>query len=173
MRKKSKYFFYIFIGIFLAIIIKLFVFDIYKVEGTSMQPNFYNNQIIYVNKLAYGIVNPFGSNLLVQWKKPQENDVVIFYHNGNTVIKRCLATENDLLEYSVNTDYNLIIKHSDGTNKDVPLNQIQYHLMEGNYFVPKDTIFVVGDNYHDSLDSRNYGFVSCKNILGKVICKSS
>ena len=173
MRKKSKYFFYIFIGIFLAIIIKLFVFDIYKVEGTSMQPNFYNNQIIYVNKLAYGIVNPFGSNLLVQWKKPQENDVVIFYHNGNTVIKRCLATENDLLEYSVNTDYNLIIKHSDDTNKDIPLNQIQYHLMEGNYFVPKDTIFVVGDNYYDSLDSRNYGFVSCKNILGKVICKSS
>lgn len=160
-------------GVLAAIIFKIFVFDIYKVEGSSMEPNFYNNQIIYVNKLAYGIVNPFGSNLLVQWKKPQKDDVVIFYHNGNAVIKRCLATENELLEYSVNTDYNLIIKHSDGSDEKIPLSQIQYHLMEGNFFVPENRIFVVGDNYHDSVDSRNYGFVSCENILGKVICKKN
>ena len=138
-----------------------------------MEKKFYSGQYIFVNKLSYGLVNPFQNKTLLQWKSPKENDIVLFVHSGTLVVKRCAAVEGDLLEYSADRDYNLLIKDKSGlVKKIIPLTEIQYHSMKGNFSVPKGTILAVGDNYLDSVDSRNYGFVPTANILGKVICKN-
>ena len=150
----------------IAFLIKLFVLDIVLVSGTSMMPNIKDGEIIFINKLAYGIVQPFSSSFLVQWDSPKENDVVIYLYNDKMVVKRCIATEFTPLVFSQNSEYNMEVN-----NKNIPLKEEQFQRIKNSYFVPEGMILAIGDNYAESVDSRNYGFVSVKNIIGKVLCK--
>lgn len=150
----------------IAFLIKLFVLDIVLVSGTSMMPNIKDGEIIFINKLAYGIVQPFSSSFLVQWDSPKENDVVIYLYNDKMVVKRCIATEFTPLEFYQDSEYNMEVN-----NKNIPLKEEQFQRIKNSYFVPEGMILAIGDNYAESVDSRNYGFVSVKNIIGKVICK--
>jgi signal peptidase I len=150
----------------IAFLIKLFVLDIVLVYGTSMMPNIKDGEIIFINKLAYGIVQPFSSSFLVQWDSPKENDVVIYLYNDKMVVKRCIATEFTPLEFYQDSEYNMEVN-----NKNIPLKEEQFQRIKNSYFVPEGMILAIGDNYAESVDSRNYGFVSVKNIIGKVLCK--
>ena len=150
----------------IAFLIKLFVLDIVLVSGTSMMPNIKDGEIIFINKLAYGIVRPFSSSFLVQWDTPKENDVVIYLYNDKMVVKRCIATEFTPLEFYQDSEYNMEVN-----NKNIPLKEEQFQRIKNSYFVPEGMILAIGDNYAESVDSRNYGFVSVKNIIGKVLCK--
>ena len=150
----------------IAFLIKLFVLDIVLVSGTSMMPNIKDGEIIFINKLAYGIVQPFSSSFLVQWDSPKENDVVIYLYNDKMVVKRCIATEFTPLEFYQDSEYNMEVN-----NKNIPLKEEQFQRIKNSYFVPEGRILAIGDNYAESVDSRNYGFVSVKNIIGKVLCK--
>jgi signal peptidase I len=154
------------ITLIIAFLIKLFVLDIVVVSGTSMMPNIKDGQTIFINKLAYGIVRPFSSSFLVQWKTPKENDIVIYLYNDKMVVKRCVATEFTPLVFSQNSEYNMEVNE-----KIIPLKEEQYHRIKNSSFVPEGMILAIGDNYDESVDSRNYGFVSVKNIIGKVLCK--
>lgn len=157
---------YICAGIFAAVLIKFFVIDVLYINGTSMEPQFKEGQRIIVNKAAYGIQKPFSAELLVKWKEPETDDVIIYLYNDKLVIKRCAATEGTVLEYSYDSEYNLY-----AGDKIIPLTEIQYHRMKSSSVVPEGMILAVGDNYAESIDSRMYGFVPVKNILGKVICR--
>ena len=153
------------IGLFAGFLIKLFAFDILFVSGKSMEPAIKDGSVLAVNKLAYGLAQPYREKLLVQWAAPKKGDVVIFLYNNKTVVKRCLATAGEKLKY---TDINGYFLEID--NKKIPLSKKQYTNLSGTECVPQGFILAVGDNYDVSVDSREYGFVSEKNILGKVIC---
>lgn len=157
---------YFIIGIITAIFLKLFVVDLVKISGNSMEPALKDGNLAIVFKLAYGIPQPFGDKLLIQWKTPKENDVVIYLYNNNMVVKRCVAREHTPLEISSNTEYSIIVGE-----KTIPLNDEQYEKIRYSKKVPEDRIMAVGDNYSQSVDSRNYGFIATNNILGKVLCK--
>lgn len=150
----------------IALLTKLFILDIVLVSGTSMMPNIKDGQTIFINKLAYGIVKPFSSSFLTQWKTPKENDIVIYLYNDKMVVKRCVATELTPLEFYQNTEYSMKVN-----DKIIPLKEEQYQRIKNSSFVPEGMILAIGDNYTESVDSRNYGFVSVKNIIGKVLCK--
>ena len=66
------------------------------------------------------------------------------------------------------SDYNYILKAGDFS---IPLSQIQYLNLKDSASVPQGYILAIGDNHEVSVDSRTYGFVSERNILGKVLCK--
>ena len=119
--QESTFWKYIFAGIFIGTVIKVFVFDILSVQGISMEPAIHDNEKILVCKLSYGIVNPFGNSTLIRWKNARTGDIVIYYYKNNLVVK--------------------------------------------------GMILAIGDNFENSIDSRTYGFVAQKNILGKVIFK--
>ena len=157
----------VFIGLIAAALFKLFVFEILTVDGSSMSPALKDNQTIYVNKLAYGIVNPFGSKLIVQWAKPKKDDIVVYLYNNNLVVKRCVATENDTLDYFTNSKYILLVN----LDKQIPLTKEQYFNLKNCLAVPEGYILAIGDNYETSFDSRNYGFIPVSNVLVKVICR--
>ena len=55
----------IFIGLIIAAFIKLFIIEFLVVDGISMEPTIKNHQTIIINKLSYGLQNPFGSKLLI------------------------------------------------------------------------------------------------------------
>ncbi len=165
-RKSPNIFLCVALGIFIAVILKFFAFDFFRVEGISMSPEIQDGQIIFVNKLAYGLVNPFTAEIFLRWKKPQEDDVILYLYENSWVVKRCVAIEGAPLEYFGDSEYNLIVG-----NKKISLNSIQYHKMRSSEKIPQGYVLAVGDNYALSFDSRNYGFVPEKNVVGKVIIK--
>ena len=163
-RKSNKLAIFIYSGIFAGVIIKLFIFDILRVSGTSMEPAIKDGGRVCVNRLAYGLAIPFRSTFIVQWGQPKSGDVVIYLHDDKIVVKRCAAIGGDNLEFSTDSDYNLIL----GGNK-IPLTRTQYDMMKSFDKVPEGYILALGDNYNESVDSRTYGFVSVKNVTGKII----
>ena len=129
-----------------------------------MEPNVKDKSSVIVGKLSFGLVKPFGDDLIIQWGSPKPDDIILYYYNNKTVIKRCVAVAGDTLEFSAFQGYSVCA----GENT-IPLKESQYQRLKHNSVVPKGMIFAVGDNYAESIDSRDYGFVSEKNILGKVL----
>lgn len=154
----------IFFGLLIGLFLKLFVFDFLKISGKSMEPTLSSGNHIVINKAAYGIQNPFTKNYFFTWKSPKKNDVVTFLNDNKIVVKRCVLTEGDSLEILVDSGYHIIIN-----NQKVPLSEFQYLQFAGTKTVPSGYIFVLGDNFLYSVDSRDYGFVSTKSIKGKAI----
>ncbi|WP_294428771.1 signal peptidase I [uncultured Treponema sp.] len=156
------------IGLLFGLLLKLFVFEILTVSGESMFPAIKDGERLFVSKCAYGLCEPYGDKLLLQWKKPKSGDVVIYLYNNKIVVKRCVALGGDKLEILRDSDYNYILQAGDFS---IPLSQIQYLNLKDSSSVPEGYILAVGDNHAVSVDSRSYGFVSERNILGKVLCK--
>lgn len=165
--KSFSIFYCIFIGLIIACLVKLFLIELLTVDGSSMKPTLKDKQTIFVNKAAYGIPNPFGAELLVQWAEPKPGDVVIYLYKNNLVVKRCVATQNAPLDYLTNSSYILLVER----NLQIPLTEEQYQNLKDCSSVPEDYILAIGDNYEESFDSRNYGFIPVTNVLGKVICR--
>lgn len=163
-KKNNSLFIYILIGILLGTILKLFVFDILTVSGISMEPTLKDNSVVIVNKLSYGLVIPFRYKFFFTWNKPQANDIVIFLHDNKIVIKRCVATSGQQLDFLHDTEYSLIVG-----NKKIILTEEQFSKMKQFDKVPEGYILAIGDNYYNSVDSRSYGFISEKNVIGKII----
>ncbi|MBR5646903.1 MAG: signal peptidase I [Treponema sp.] len=160
----------IFLALFCAFFLKFFVIDYLKIAGKSMEPVIKDRQIVFINRLAYGLSKPFTDTYFFQWKKPSRNDIVLFLHDNKIVVKRCVLTGGDYLEILSDSEYDnnyyLLIDE-----KHIPVNQRQYNWLKDITKVPDNFIFVLGDNFNNSVDSRDYGFVSCRNITGKVIGK--
>ncbi len=154
------------LGLAAGSLIKVFLFDILHVSGLSMEPAIHNKSTLAVNKLAYGLNCPGYGRLLLKWNTPNVNDIVIYLYNNKIVVKRCVATEGQLLEYSTDPVYNLTVG-----DKNIPLTAEQYIKMKNCNSVPEGYILAIGDNYSESIDSRNYGFVSTGSVLGKVLWK--
>lgn len=146
--------------------VKLFVFDILSVEGGSMEPSLHDGENIFVSKLSYGLVNPFGSSTFIHWRDAKKGDIVVYLYNSNYVVKRCVAVEGETIAISDETPYTLTVGGA-----TYPLTPMQRALMEGSGRVPEGTILAVGDNYDASIDSRTYGFVPQEDLLGKVLFK--
>ena len=153
-------------GILLGVFLKLFIIDIAKVSGTSMYPAIKDGETIFINKLAYGIVTPLGDSLLFSWKEPKKGDIVLYIYNGKPVIKRIVALQYEKLEYYTENGYTMKV-----AGVSIPLTEAQYQRIKYNSFVPENTVLCIGDNHLESVDSRNYGFVTIESILGKVLCR--
>lgn len=156
-------------GLVLALLLKLFALDFLKIKGDSMSPTLKENQMIGINKLAYGLLKPGTDEYLIQWNAPAKNDLVIFLHNNKIVVKRCILTGGEYLEILYDSEYNFY--YILVGNRKVKLSRVQKDLFNSNLNVPEGYIFVLGDNDTNSVDSRDYGFVSIKNITGRVIGK--
>ena len=154
------------IAVIISLLVKIFIFDLVKISGSSMEPTLKNSRIVLVNKLAYGIVKPFTSEFIIQWKEPQTNDIVIFLHDNKMCVKRVVAEESFPLEFYADSEYSLKIGE-----KLIPLTESQFKNLAGYSTVPENTVLAIGDNYSTSIDSRKFGFISVKNVIGKVVCK--
>lgn len=155
-------------------VLKLFVVDILHVSGRSMMPSIADGERIVVNRLAYGVAAPFGDSLAFCWAEPRRGDVVIYLYNDKIVVKRCVAVGGDPLsaefcmELPPDSQYTLRIC---GGGCEVPLSEPQYLALRGVGSVPDGYILAVGDNYRESVDSRTYGFVATRSVLGRVVGK--
>jgi signal peptidase I len=147
------------IALALVVVVYLFIASPHEVIGQSMEPNFHTGEYILANKFQYR----FGS--------PKRGEVVIFKHSeAADFIKRVIGVPGDRVElrggkFYVN-DQLVDEPYLSAANQNTPGGDF---LSEGGYVdVPKDMLFVAGDNRNNSSDSRTWGFLSIADIKGKA-----
>lgn len=140
-----------------------------------MLPTLLIGDHLLVNKFIYGIRLPFTGNLMIPFNKPGRGDVVVFrFPKDRSVdyIKRVVGTPGDTVEVRKKQVY------INGEPVDDPHAHISSpSILNANasprdnfgpVLVPEGRIFVMGDNRDNSYDSRFWGFVDQKDILGKA-----
>ncbi|MFH1640539.1 MAG: signal peptidase I [Candidatus Omnitrophota bacterium] len=163
----------IIIALVLAMIIRFFVIESFKIPTGSMRPTLLEGDLIMVNKFIYGARVPFTDLRLPALRQPNRGDVIVFIYPvepKKNFIKRLIAFSGETVEIRDGTIY-----VNDQPLLDPVFNQ-RYYYNRGDFgreqekiVVPEDSLFVLGDNSASSQDSRYWGFMPKKNLLGEAI----
>src|SRR5262245_18828464 len=91
----------ILMALLLALFIRTFIVQAFKIPSGSMIPTLLIGDHILVNKLAYGVRMPLLEKYLVEYRRPQRGDVVVFIFPEDTTkdfIKRVIGVAGDTVE---------------------------------------------------------------------------
>jgi signal peptidase I len=138
-----------------ATLIVTFGFQVARVEGQSMAPTLADQDRLIVNKLAYRLASP------------QKGDIVMLYYPLNpdkSFVKRVIAEESDTVRV---VDGRVYVNDVPVRDDFVP-PEYRSHDDWGPQVIPEGYYFVMGDHRNNSSDSRHWGFVPKKYIIGKV-----
>jgi signal peptidase I len=155
-----------------------FVFQQYEVDGPSMQPTLQTGNRLVVLKIARTWARVTGHPYI-----PKRGDIVVFTEkdlfnldevNSDQLIKRVIGLpgERVVVDNGVLTIYNK--QHPNGFRPDAVLpygNVIKQTMGNINIVVPAGDVFVCGDNRSNSLDSRYFGPVPAKYIIGQLVLR--
>lgn len=149
------------IAFILAMIIRTFVVQAFKIPSGSMRPTFMEGDRILVSKFTY------------KFKEPQLGDIVVFKYpedKKKDFVKRMIAKGGQTVEIKDGGIYiDGKLTQSPQAVKDVYYyNRGDYGLSGQKIAVPPDSYYVLGDNSGSSRDSRYWGFVPKKNLQGKA-----
>jgi len=156
----------------IAIFLRTFFFQIYKIPTTSMVPTLVPGDKIFVNKLVYGPKVPFTDLRIKGFGKPQRGDVVVFippHDRKKAYIKRLIGLEGDkitLKDGNVYVNGKMVVEPTIARN--YYYNQGSFGAEGQEITVPKGKYFFLGDNSISSLDGRFWGFAEEKDIIGKA-----
>jgi len=153
----------ILIAIILALIIRTFLVQAYKIPTGSMRPTFLENDRILVDKITY------------RFREPERGEIIVFKYpvdNKKDFVKRLVARGGESVEIRNGS------LHLNGEKLEEPPGIVknryynredwQYGREDQVISVPEGHVFVLGDNSAHSSDSRNWGFVAEKDIKGKA-----
>jgi signal peptidase I len=164
----------------------------------SMKPSIIEGDRILVNKLAYDLKVPFTTWHLAQWDNPTRGDIVVFFSpaDGVRLVKRVVGVPGDRIELVNNqlrvngqpADYSPLDSKfgSELPAAERPLHQFATETVAGrshpvmgtaslpaprtfgSIVVPAGQYFMMGDNRDNSYDSRFYGCVDRRRIVGRA-----
>jgi len=124
-----------------------------RIDGSSMEPNLHHGEFVIVSKINY------------RFGEPERGDVVVFDFPRNITqeyIKRVIGLPGDhILIEDGNVYVNEII-----LSEPYLIMEPQY---EGEWDVPENTLFVLGDNRNNSSDSHTWGTVPMSNVIGEAL----
>lgn len=160
-----------------ALLLTAFVFQSYQVDGPSMETTLSNNDRLIVWKMPRT-----WSRITRHPYIPQRGDVIVFVAHGvgdfespdKQLIKRVVALpgERVVVKNNILTVYNKAHPHGFRPDKTLPYgNVIGETQGDIDQVVPNDSVFVCGDNRDNSLDSREFGPVATKDIVGKLVMR--
>ncbi|MFH1799074.1 MAG: signal peptidase I [Candidatus Omnitrophota bacterium] len=155
-----------------AFFIRTFIAQPFKIPSNSMYPTLRPGDRIFVNKFLYGAKIPLTNIRLPKARPPDEGDIVVFtspIEKNKFLVKRFIAGGGQIVQIK---DGELFV---DGTKVEkIPIARFFYY-NRGEYDgsdralrVPQGYFYVLGDNSANSLDSRYWGFVPNKNLVGKA-----
>ena len=163
------------VAIILALFIRTFIVQAFKIPSGSMKETLQIGDHILVNKFIYGVKIPFLRTTIIEVKNPKRNDIVVFKFPedpGKDFIKRVIGVAGDVVEHR---DKKVYVNNE--PVDDVFGMYTDPHIFPGSYqprdnfgpvTVPPDSLFVMGDNRDHSYDSRWWGFVNLKAVQGKA-----
>jgi signal peptidase I len=179
-----------------VLLLRSFLVEPFRIPSGSMMPTLLVGDFILVNKFDYGIRLPVLNTKIIDIGEPKRGDVVVFrYPKDPSVdyIKRVVGLPGDRIGY-----YNKILHINGKPIAQVPagvyvgkgsgvsmsgagerqeqLGDVQHQILvmprtpglEGEFVVPENEYFVMGDNRDNSNDSRYWGTVPEENLVGKA-----
>ncbi|UCD86806.1 MAG: signal peptidase I [Desulfobacterales bacterium] len=165
----------IFIAVILALFIRTFVVQAFKIPSGSMKPTLLVGDHILVNKFIYGIKIPFLNITLIPVKEPERGDIVVFKFPEDPkkdFIKRVIGLPGDTVQI-----HNKRVFINQKPMQDPYGTYLESHVIPagarprdnmGPVTVPADSLFVMGDNRDHSYDSRFWGFADLSALRGKA-----
>ncbi|MCF8038022.1 MAG: signal peptidase I [Desulfohalobiaceae bacterium] len=175
------------IALILAFFIRSFVVQAFKIPSGSMLETLQIGDHLLVNKFLYGVKLPFVNKTVIPVSEPEVQDIIVFKYPedpSKDFIKRVIGTPGDTIEirdkqvwrngkkltepYARHTSNHI-------NDNDFPMQQWPPHSYApvlrdnlGRIQVPEDKYFVMGDNRDESYDSRFWGYVDEKDVVGKA-----
>lgn len=183
----------------IVLLFRSFLFEPFKIPSGSMIPTLLVGDFIVVNKFSYGIRLPVVNKKVISIGSPQRGDVVVFRYPrdpGVNFIKRAVGLPGDTITYRdkqlfVNgekvddtstgrfesSDIKCSTPAADAGLFDEQLGDVDHKILlhgrsrsrNGQWVVPADHYFMMGDNRDRSNDSREWGFVPEENLLGRAV----
>ncbi len=163
------------IAVVMAMIIKAFFIQAFKIPSGSMIPTLKIGDHILVNKFIYGTKIPFTDRIIIPFKTPNRGDIIVFKYpddESKDFIKRVIGLPGDTLEIKEKRVFinGKMLDESYPEHGDPVIYPygIQPRDNFGPIVVPEGSYFCMGDNRDFSLDSRYWGFVKLNKIKGKA-----
>ncbi len=161
----------ILIAAIIALLVRTFFVQAFRIPSGSMEPTLLVGDYLLVNKFIYGIRIPFMGTALFQYRNPQRGNVIVFIFPldpSKDFIKRVIGIGGEKVQIIENKIYindHLIDDPWGSFKKREPFPAMENF---GPAIVPKDSLFVLGDNRNNSDDSRFWGFVPLEAVVGKA-----
>lgn len=166
------------IAILLALVIRTYVVQAFKIPSGSMEDTLLIGDHLLVNKFIYGTKIPFTDTQIIKLRDPKRGDVVVFEYPEDPrkdFIKRIVGVPGDVVEgkdkqlFVNGKPYNIpqaVHKESEIIPKEQnPRDSF------GPIVVPENSYFVMGDNRDRSYDSRFWKFVRRDQLKGLAFVK--
>jgi len=180
------------IAILLALFIRTFIVQAFKIPSGSMKPTLLIGDHLLVNKFVYGIKIPYADRVIIPVKNPKRGDVIVFKwpkDESKDFIKRVIGIEGDVIEIKENQLFinseGITTEHAGEFNdEDLYVEELEEYLGDvkhsvldrekgyedfGPITVPENSVFVMGDNRDNSQDSRYWDCVTLNKIKGKAL----
>jgi len=159
------------IAFILAMFIRTFIVQAFKIPSGSMRPTLLEGDRILVNKFIYGAKIPFTDLRLPGLRKPKRGDVIVFIYPEDTrrdFIKRLVAQEGEGVLIKDGKIYINGQVLDDPKFARIYYNRSPYGKEGSEIIVPPHSLYVLGDNSASSQDSRYWGFVPQEYLLGEA-----
>jgi signal peptidase I len=168
----------IIVAVILALIIRTFLVQAFKIPSGSMEDTLAIGDHILVNKFIYGTKIPFTDKRILKIHDPRRGDVIVFEYPedpSKDFIKRVIGTPGDVIEEKDKKVYvngqPYVNPHEVHKENDLIPREQNPRDNFGPVKVPEDSYFVMGDNRDRSYDSRFWGFVKNSKIKGLAFIK--
>lgn len=150
----------------IALLVRHFIFSNYMVRGESMMPTLQDGNRLIVNKIGYRI------------SEPHRYDIIVFHASENVdYVKRVIGLPGDSIVYRNDTLYvngepaeeNYLKAYKNHLPDGTKLTgDFSLKSLTGKARVPEGKLWVMGDNRQNSEDSRDFGFIDEKSVVGKL-----
>lgn len=163
-------------AILLALFIRTFTFQAFKIPSGSMESTLQVGDHIMVNKFIYGVRLPFINKVIIPIKNPKRGDIIVFIYPvdpSKDFIKRVIGVAGDTVEIKQKKVFingqPVPDLHAQFTDNYSMAANLKPRDNFGPITIPEDNLFVMGDNRDHSLDSRFWGMVDLKAVRGKAV----
>ncbi|MFA4931140.1 MAG: signal peptidase I [Patescibacteria group bacterium] len=147
--------------ILVVYLIKTFLFQLFIVDGQSMEPTLHDGQMLLVDKLSYYYRQPQRGEIIV-FEKPKETQTNFIKRVVGLPGEKITIHNNQIIVYNESNPDGLKL-NEDYIPPDSPTNGNQ------EFTIAANEVFVLGDNRTNSQDSRVIGPINEKLILGRAL----
>ncbi len=180
------------------LVIRTLVVEAYRIPSGSMEGTLLDGDFLLVNKAIYGAEVPLLGLRLPAWREPRRGDLLVFdsvEEPGKRVVKRLVGLPGDTLEMRGGS---LLVngvplpepyaRHDYVEKSESPESRLRMRAWQVRYLVgrdptgydpdlqdwgpllvPRDSLFVLGDNRDNSYDGRYWGFVPRSHVRGRPL----